>query len=705
MKIKIELLSDLCTYSGETYNSTVDTDVVYDRYGIPYIPAKRLKGCLREACIELVDFEIMKDEEFNKLFGKDEEFKKLFGYEGSNQSAFSLSNAYLLNYDSMVCELKNAKEKETITAQKVLDLFTYTRYQTAVNLEDGTAQKNSLRTMRVVKKGLIFEAQLHWNYLNINVDSTEYKNLKKAASIVKHIGCGRTRGLGLVHIELDSTESKETNNVQFNESEITQNNKIYYKIHLDAPMICKAPTGNQAVTQDYIAGSKVLGLLAGQFNLTEYQELIKDSELIVSNAYIMCGKERTIPARNSWQKEKNQEYDKNGRMVVLDMLCSPDIGDKQMTSANLHYVDTEGNVMGVDTEISYHHKRPDDKSIGRVTGEDNSSFYQLKSIQAGQSFGGYIIANKKQAEEIVHAVKTLQHVRMGYGKNAEFGEVTFQLTKIEPIKETVEIIHDAAVTLVSDLIMYNEFGAPSTSIVCLKQYLKEALNMNHLDDFILEKTFLKFGIAGGFNTTWKMMKPVIPCICKGSVFVIHSEQGFDRGKLVHLFLGERVSEGYGEIQIDEIPKQAEYSVCDITKCTAYEKQQDMLSEKIKTNLIEQLREREEKRRLEQAIREIAATIQLKEDIFGIAVFRIRMIYEKKANYQELLEQVNGIASDKTREACQKIVKRINPDEFIKVYSISLTSQEAYRLIYHVYLTELKYHARIQKEKTKGDKDE
>ncbi len=82
-----------------------------------------------------------------------------------------------------------------------------------------------------------------------------------------------------------------------------------------------------------------------------------------------------------------------------------------------------------------------------------------------------------------------------------------------------------------------------------------------------------------------------------------------------------------------------------------------------------------------------------------------MIYEKKANYQELLEQVNGIASDKTREACQKIVKRINPDEFIKDYSISLTSQEAYRLIYHVYLTELKYHARIQKEKTKGGKDE
>ena len=49
MKIKIELLSDLCTCSGETYNSMVDMDVVYDENGIPYIPAKRLKGCIRES--------------------------------------------------------------------------------------------------------------------------------------------------------------------------------------------------------------------------------------------------------------------------------------------------------------------------------------------------------------------------------------------------------------------------------------------------------------------------------------------------------------------------------------------------------------------------------------------------------------------------------------------------------------------------------
>ena len=66
MKIKIELLSDLCTCSGETYNSMVDMDVVYDENGIPYIPAKRLKGCIRESALEMQELGIITQEECKK---------------------------------------------------------------------------------------------------------------------------------------------------------------------------------------------------------------------------------------------------------------------------------------------------------------------------------------------------------------------------------------------------------------------------------------------------------------------------------------------------------------------------------------------------------------------------------------------------------------------------------------------------------------
>ena len=56
-KLKIELLSDLCVANGGVYNSMLDTDVCSDAYGLPYIPGKRIKGCLRECALELQDWE------------------------------------------------------------------------------------------------------------------------------------------------------------------------------------------------------------------------------------------------------------------------------------------------------------------------------------------------------------------------------------------------------------------------------------------------------------------------------------------------------------------------------------------------------------------------------------------------------------------------------------------------------------------------
>ena len=48
-KIKITLKSDLCAGSGYSYAGIIDSDICYSKNGIPYIPARRIKGCLREA--------------------------------------------------------------------------------------------------------------------------------------------------------------------------------------------------------------------------------------------------------------------------------------------------------------------------------------------------------------------------------------------------------------------------------------------------------------------------------------------------------------------------------------------------------------------------------------------------------------------------------------------------------------------------------
>lgn len=193
MKITIELLSDICIGSGESYNSVIDTDVTYDDYGLPYIPAKRIKGCIREAGLELKDFGLIKATEFEEIFGR----------EGDQSSAFSLSNAYLSNYEETCKALDSCGWEDLKSPQNVLNQYTYTRTSTAVDLETGVADKNTLRTIRVIEKGLKFEAECNWKREVSNKDV-----LKQAVSLVKHIGISRTRGLGLVRLALEEEKKR-----------------------------------------------------------------------------------------------------------------------------------------------------------------------------------------------------------------------------------------------------------------------------------------------------------------------------------------------------------------------------------------------------------------------------------------------------------------------------------------------------------------
>lgn len=80
----------------------VDTDVVYDKYGIPYIPAKRIKGCIREAALELLEFGLISKDTYEKLFGK----------EGDQQSGFSMSNAYLKEHTALVAVAEHLKRMD-----------------------------------------------------------------------------------------------------------------------------------------------------------------------------------------------------------------------------------------------------------------------------------------------------------------------------------------------------------------------------------------------------------------------------------------------------------------------------------------------------------------------------------------------------------------------------------------------------------------
>lgn len=687
MKIKIKLLSDLCTYSGETYNSVVDTDVLYDENGIPYIAAKRLRGCIREAALEMKELGLITAEEYREIFGA----------QGDSHSAFTLSNAYIENYEEIVSALKKCRYDDLKSPQNVLNQYTYTRTQTAVNLETGVAEKNSLRTIRVIRKGLVFTAECNWRE---SVSNPEI--LKNAVSLVKHIGMARTRGLGLVEMTLSGKESEKVEHVLFSKKQLHEHNKISYTIRLKSALICKSPQGNQAVTEDYISGSKILGMIAGKLK-EKYQELISgENELIISNGYIMNGEKHCVPAAASLQKEKDQSYDDEGKLLLKDMLLADlsEISGKQMTPANIAYTDADGTVMEVTSEISYHHQRPQDKSTGRATGKDGSTFYQLAAISPGQSFRGYIYADKKQAGQIIDAVNEMGEVRMGYGRSSEFGAVNFTLDAVEEIREEHKILKDAILTLGSDVLLYNEAGMLTTDITDLE---KELRKMAGTQDLRLENPYIRFTTIGGYNVTWHRRKPVFHALGKGSTFRIHSEEGFDIGKLQGRFAGERVTEGYGELLLKEIPKSSDVLV--------KRKEKEVIEEaEILFFLLQSEFEKRIKKEVRQKLESRRSSYGSNSENMNAAVAKLRVLFKTECSYEKMKEEIAEIEKEDKNRLCTELTELIDPDQiavkveaemkqdYLTEFRSDWSREKLFKKVYRAYLTELKYLIKsIQKE--------
>ena len=198
--LKIELLSDTIIGSGESLNVLIDTDIVLDELGIPYLPSKRLKGLLSESAEEIA--------EVFKVFGetKFEGFKQIiFGTPGNDVSGILfISNLYIEDYTSnfkYLSSLLNSPQKSSIvTRSSITNYFTSLRNQTTIDEISGTAKNNSLRTSRVLNKGLVMFGEVELKVTNLNEEQIETVEsfLVYSTANVKNMGTKRNRGFGHV---------------------------------------------------------------------------------------------------------------------------------------------------------------------------------------------------------------------------------------------------------------------------------------------------------------------------------------------------------------------------------------------------------------------------------------------------------------------------------------------------------------------------
>lgn len=556
-QIKIELLSDLCVADGGVYNSTLDIDICRDKFGFPYIPAKRLRGCLRECALELNDW------------GENIDIIALFGDKDEKEAAICLGNAYLQHYDEMKEVVMKYQGNSVLHEQNILNHFSYIRTQTEVDYETGAAARKSLRTMRVVNKGLIFYADLELNVSSEKIESYE-EQLRWCCAALRHMGMTRTRGLGEVKVDLGQLlmDLPEQNNSLEGQDTVC----LKYTLFLEEPIICKTVQAGETKTLDYIEGSKILGLVAQALKNQDTEKtesflsFMTKGKLYCTNAYpAWNGKRMTeVPACFYGIKNNKEEYVDKAYEIWKTPAQEKAEKTLQLNAMKHYYIleqKTGIQKYSVKLERRYHHRRPEDKSIGRaVDNEQDSNFYQISAIAAGQNFCGFIYGSTEQIKKIYDLFQKEKFYYLGASKHSEYGKVSLKVTEENCVsKEYVEQFHKKEkvdekeyllVKLEAPTILYNDKAMYSIDAEVLIAEVNAVLGLSK--DTKPVKQFINYTTVGGFQVTWGYRKPTLDVFDKGTVLIYEIDGQISCPAVA--FLGERVEEGYGEFSIKKIIK-------------------------------------------------------------------------------------------------------------------------------------------------------
>ncbi len=202
--LTVELLSDATFGRGDGVAGLVDQEVAHDDDGFPYIHGRTLKGLLRQECDNIVAVTPLARQERWRNAAT-----RLFGIPGSTDAGVSaLHVGHGLLSDRLrraVAAQMRAESKRNvhihapITAADILASLTTIRRQTAIDPVTGVPDAGSLRSMRVVVRGLSPDTPLAFiSRLSFPTEPTTdmLTLLVLGTQALRHVGSGRNRGRG-----------------------------------------------------------------------------------------------------------------------------------------------------------------------------------------------------------------------------------------------------------------------------------------------------------------------------------------------------------------------------------------------------------------------------------------------------------------------------------------------------------------------------
>ena len=322
--------------------------------------------------------------------------------------------------------------------------------------------------------------------------------------------------------------------------------KIKYRLSTLSPVLITVNIGdvNTVNTNNFINGRSLLGVFANNYikktkagrdvHLDEkfYRWFLK-GDLRFSNAYPVDKNTPCFPVPISIQKEKNGKE-------IFDLLFEEP--ENKQTEAIPGFGFWENSILStckVKKSLNFHHKRDREKGSS-----EKGQIFNYESIDGGQVFEGNISGPEELLRDFTGFFGKKFIAYTGRSRKTQYGKIEMEfISAIEPYEAgTGDIKTDnetVSMTLLSDLILYNDYGFSTTDVDILEK----------CTGFKIEKSFIRTGTISNYISVWHLRKPSDLCFLAGSTFLVKASQN-DRDKLLKLQeegIGERKNEGFGRV--------------------------------------------------------------------------------------------------------------------------------------------------------------
>lgn len=548
----------LLTSSGEG-GVLIDSDVVFHTSGFPFIPAKRVKGMLRESMEEVMEIK-GEDESTIELL-----VNSLFGESGKQtyEGKLLFSNLFIQGWDQ-ICKGLAKFPQPAFQPDFIKTYFTTEIQQTAIG-KNGIAKDKSLRNYRVINPGYSFEASV---ITTEELTSQEWNYLEKAAQNLRYAGTRRNRGFGKVSCEVEEDKAPASSGVNAHISDASGSGQLSVEITTVSPVVLAQQLGEQntVFTSRYISGSQVRGLLANAY--IKSQQLTRSNAHLNSNFYelFLSGKVKfgNLNFRNSSQMPMHiQQFKANKKEKPISVFENDSeitrpiaklgkiVENMEANPEDIYTVFTEG--LTPQTTLFFHNSRKN-RRAGRSTENEGSIFY-YESLNENQSFSGQISGSPHLITHLKSVLPSRFSERLGRSRSVQYGEIEISLSAIPAPANTTYKYPAGKYLLVlkSPLILFNKFGLPEPGKESLCMALSEIITQKP----IILNAFATTTVAEQFNASWLSKSGKCLAYKEGSSFLIELPNELVLPKPLE-FLGEWNEQGFGRLTFEIFESNSTY---------------------------------------------------------------------------------------------------------------------------------------------------